>query len=57
MPSWLKLRMNDDLKKQIDWMINSAEGCNADSVIYRLRLKNRPRIVSLSVKRDHSRDV
>lgn len=54
---WQKLRNCDDLKKQVDWMISSVEGCNADSVIYRLRLKNRPWIVSLSVKRDHSRGV
>ena len=51
-PAWLKLRiMNDGMKNQADWMIKKAEACNADSVTIRLRLKNRPWIVSLSVKR------
>lgn len=55
LPSWLKLRMNDVLKTQADWMIEQAAGINADSMSIALRLKHRPWNVILTVKRIHSK--
>lgn len=54
LPSWLKLRMNDDLKTQADWMISQGESCNAGSVKIKLHLKSRPWNVILSVERRYN---
>lgn len=55
LPVWLKLRMNDELKNQVEWMINGAEKCNADMVSQSVVLKYRPWKVSLQVKRIYDR--
>jgi len=49
--SWLKLRMNDDLKTQADWMVEQATSVNADSMSIAVHLKYRPWDVVLTVKR------
>ena len=53
LPVWLKLRMNNELKNQVMWMIDGAEKCNADlasqSVV--LKHRNRPWKVTLQVMR------
>lgn len=51
LPVWLKLRMNDELKNQVEWMINGAEKCNADMVSLSVVFKHRPWKVTLQVKR------
>lgn len=51
LPVWLKLRMNDELKSQVEWMINGAEKCNADMVSQSVVFKHRPWKVTLQVKR------
>ena len=51
LPEWLKLRMNEELKSQVEWMINGAEKCNADMVSQSVVFKNRPWKVTLQVKR------
>ena len=51
LPEWLKLRMNDELKSQVEWMINGAEKCNADMVSQSVVFKHRPWKVTLQVKR------
>lgn len=51
LPSWLKLRMNDDLKTQADWMIEQATNANADSMSIAVHIKHRPWDVILTVKR------
>ena len=51
LPEWLKLRMNEELKSQVEWMINGAEKCNADMVSQSVVFKNRPWKVTLHVKR------
>lgn len=51
LPVWLKLRMNDELKSQVEWMINGAEKCNADMVSQSVVFKHRPWEVTLQVKR------
>jgi len=51
LPMWLKLRMDDSFFGQVKWMIDSAEGCNADSTRVRLALKRRPWVATLEVKR------
>lgn len=53
LPGWLKLRINNDGMNQANYMINSAEEVNADSVSLRLGLKHRPWDVILTVKRRH----
>ncbi len=54
LPSWLKLRMNDDLKTQDDWMVRQATGVNADSMSITAHFKHRPYDVILTVKRRHN---
>lgn len=51
LPVWLKLRMNEELKSQVEWMINGAEKYNADMVSQSVVFKNRPWEVTLQVKR------
>lgn len=51
LPVWLKLRMNDELKNQVEWMINGAEKLNADMVSQSVVLKHLPWEVTLQVKR------
>lgn len=51
LPVWLKLRMDEDLKNQVEWMINGAEKCNADMVSQSAVFKHRPWKVTLQVKR------
>ena len=51
LPVWLKLRMNNELKDQVDWMINWAEKCNADMVSQSVLLNKRSWKVTLQVKR------
>lgn len=51
LPVWMKLRMNDEVKNQVDWMINGAEKCNAGMVSQSVVLKLRPWKVTLQVKR------
>ena len=51
LPSWLRLRMNDSLKTQADWMIEKAANVNADSMSIVVYLKHRPWDVILTVKR------
>ena len=51
LPVWLKLRMNDELKNQVEWMIKGAERMNADMVSQSVVFKNRPWKVTLQVKR------
>ena len=53
LPGWLKLRADDGMKNQANWMMDSAEEVNADSVSIRLGLKHRPWDVILTVKRRH----
>lgn len=55
LPMWLKLRMNDELKNQVDWMINGAVKCNADMVCQSVVFKHRPWKVTLQVKRIYDR--
>lgn len=52
---WLKLRMNDELNNQVEWMINGAVKCNADLVSQSVVLKNRTWKVTLQVKRVYDR--
>lgn len=54
LPSWLKLRMNDDLKTQAEWMIGKATGVNADSMSITALYQHRPWAVILTVKRRHN---
>lgn len=54
LPSWLKLRMNDGLKTQADWMIERATEVCADSMSIALHLKHRPWDVILTVKRRYN---
>lgn len=54
LPSWLKLRMDDNLKTQADWMIERATNVNADSMSIAVHLKHRPWDVILTVKRRHN---
>ena len=54
LPSWLKLRMNDGLKTQTDWLIERATIVNADSLSIKMHLKHRPWDVILTVKRIHN---
>lgn len=51
LPAWLKLRMSDELKNQVEWMINGAEKYNADMVSQSVVFKHRPWKVTLQVKR------
>ena len=51
LPEWLKLRMNDELKSQVEWMIDGAEKFNADMVSQSVVFKHRPWKVTLQVKR------
>lgn len=51
LPVWLKLRMSDELKNEVEWMIDGAEKINADMVSQSLMLKHRPWKVTLQVKR------
>lgn len=53
LPVWLKLRMDDELKNQVMWMIDGAEKYNACSVSQSVVLKhrNRPWKVTLQVMR------
>ena len=51
LPVWLKLRMSDELKNEVEWMIDGAEKLNADMVSQSLKLKHRPWKVTLQVKR------
>lgn len=55
LPVWLKLRMNDELKNQVEWMINGAEKLNADMVSQSVVFKHRPWKVTLQVKRIYDR--
>ena len=55
LPVWLKLRMNEELKSQVEWMINGAEKCNADMVSQSVVFKHRPWKVTLQVKRIYDR--
>ena len=43
--------MDEDLKNQVEWMINGAEKCNADMVSQSAVFKHRPWKVTLQVKR------
>ena len=54
LPSWLKLRMNDSLKTQADWMIERATNVNADSMSIAVHLKYRPWDVIVTVKRRYN---
>ena len=54
LPSWLKLRMDDNLKTQVDWMIERADRFNAGSMSIVAHRKNRPWDVILTVKREKS---
>lgn len=56
LPVWLKLRMNDELKNQVEWMINGAENLNADMVSQSVVFKHRPWKVTLTVKRIYDRE-
>ena len=49
--SWRNLRMDDSFFGYVNWMIDSAEECNAGSMRVRLGLKRRPWIATLEVKR------
>lgn len=51
LPSWLKLRMSDDLRNGAEWMIEKAQRINADSASMSVVLKGRPWKVTLQVKR------
>lgn len=54
LPSWLKLRINPDLKGQADWLIEQGELTGASSIALRLHLKHRPWNVILTVKRRYN---
>lgn len=51
LPSWLKLRMNDSLKTQVDWMIERATRVNAVSMTISAIPKYRPWNVKVTVER------
>lgn len=55
LPSYLKLRMNDDLKTQAEWMIERATNVNAEIMSITAHLKYRPWDVILTVKRRHNK--
>ncbi len=51
LPWWVKLRMDDSLKTQADWMIERATRVNADSMSISVNQKYRPWSVKVTVKR------
>lgn len=55
LPVWLKLRMNEELRDHVEWMIDWAEKCNADMVSQSAVFKHRPWKVTLQVKRIYDR--
>ena len=51
LPVWMKLHMDTSFKNDVEWMIEGAEICNADSGSLSVVLKGRPWKVTLQVKR------
>lgn len=51
LPGWLKLRADETFVAQMHWMIDGAEECNAGSVKLRVKLKRKPWVATLEVKR------
>lgn len=53
LPMWLKLRMNNELKNQVEWMMIWAEKCNADMVSQSVTISRWK--ITLEVKRRYDR--